>query len=396
MQNKHPIITYAYHFMSEAIILFFICLPFMNYYYQWVPYGLYLALVFGICFLFSVYTRFMNNYLPYILTAPGLIAIFIVCGFPIGLSIVFPAVLTWRYINIRGETILERENTYIRITLVLGTGFMLLLNDYQIIVYTFLQFLMMVVGYISSHLTVITKEESRFDKKLWLLILSVFAAGTVIIFSLFDTGRFVFIKIGEGLSYVAAIVASKSAFLFQFLDFDKVELPDDSSPMGQQQEQLNQMEQGDASYLEKVLPFIYWGIALIIAAFVILLVVRNLKKQFLVQHQTGVTEAVAYGDLDDDRQKGQSFMNKLFGGYFNKPHHPIRKMVYQFEENAVKNGYGRNASETVEDWFKRVGIDADLAVYQRVRYGEKRVSEKDVAELKVQLKEMEANFSSHD
>ncbi|WP_088053059.1 hypothetical protein [Virgibacillus dakarensis] len=394
MQNKHPIITYAYHFMSEAIILFLISLPILFYHYEWVPYGLYAVLVAGICTLFSIYTKFFKGYLPYIVTAPVLVIVFIVSGFPIIIGVVLPGMLTWRYINIRSETILARENTYIRITLILGTGLMLLINDFQIIIYTFLQFLLLIVGYICSHLTVIKKEErKRFDRKLWLLITGIFTAGTVIIFTLFDTGRYVFLKIGEGLSYIATIVVSKLAFLFQNLDFDNVQLPDESSPIGQQENKLKQMEQVKPSFMEKILPFIYWGLVIVTLAFVIFLMIRFLKKQFVVREQFGTSEAVIYGELDQDERKKRSILSKLFGGYFQKPDHPVRKMVYQFEQKAAKSGYGRNAYETIEDWFRRIGINADLAVYQKVRYGGDEVNEAEITDLKRQLGEMEEEFA---
>src|SRR5690625_2748588 len=99
MKNKHSNITYAYHFMSEAIIIFMIFLPIMYYHYQFVLYWTFLAVIIGICLLFSIYSKFTTKFSIYMLTVPALTGLFYVVGFPIELSIIFPVLMTWRYLN---------------------------------------------------------------------------------------------------------------------------------------------------------------------------------------------------------------------------------------------------------------------------------------------------------
>ncbi|WP_099159970.1 hypothetical protein [Virgibacillus ndiopensis] len=393
MQTKHPIITYAYHFLSEAILLFLICLPVMYFHYKWVPYGSYFAISCGICVVYLLVTKISNSYMWYIISAPFLMVIFYISNYPAFMSVVFSVILTWRFINIRNETVLNREMGYIKITLVLATGLMLLINNYQIVLFAFLQFLFLIVGYISSHLTVIHKEErKRFDKKLWLYISFMLVTGSVIIFLLFDPGRNLFLKIGEGLSYIAAVVASKVAVVFQYLDFNKVQLPGDSSPMGQQQNQLNELQQGsNTSLIEKIMPYMYWAIAIIITGLVIILAIRFFNNKFRRIEQADVSDAIVYGDLDDKPRDNRNFINKIFASQ-KKPNHPVRKLVYQFERKASKGGYGRNPFETVEDWLKRIGVDDNLTVYQKVRYGEKKVSDHEVSVLRDQLLRAEAKL----
>ncbi|WP_188454054.1 hypothetical protein [Virgibacillus oceani] len=390
MQTKQSNITYAYHFMSEAILLFLVCLPVMYYHFKLVPYGSFLVIASGICMIYLIFTKISNSYMWYIISAPFFIVIFYASDYPLFMGIVFSVALAWRFINIRNETVLNREMGYIKITLVLATGLMLLINEYQIILYAFLQFLFLIVGYISSHLTVIQKEErKRFDNKLWLYIGFMLSMGSVLIFLLFDPGRNLFLKIGEGLSYAAAVAASKVAFVFQFLDFNKVQLPGSETPMEQQQKQLNELQQGsNTSLIEEIMPYIYWTISLTIAAIIIILAIRFFNKKFRIADQADVSDAIVYGNLDDKQRDNRSFISKIVAAQ-RKPSHPVRKLVYNFEKKALKNGYGRSPFETVEDWLARLGIDNYLTVYQKVRYGEKDVSDQEVNTLREQLLQVE-------
>ncbi|PAV27633.1 hypothetical protein CIL05_20950 [Virgibacillus profundi] len=67
-------------------------------------------------------------------------------------------------------------------------------------------------------------------------------------------------------------------------------------------------------------------------------------------------------------------------------------MVYKFERQAIKNNRGRYSFESIEDWFKRLKHDVNIATYQKVRYGDLEVSEQEIDQLGQQLKEIEQSF----
>src|SRR5699024_3342506 len=132
--NRHPVVTYAYHFLSEALIIFLIAIPIMHYNYEFVPYWAYFLTVIGFCLLFSLFTQRTTSYGVYIISAPLIIITFYLLQFPLELSVIFGVALTWRYINIRKETMLSRESSYIRWALVLSTLDVILINDRELIV----------------------------------------------------------------------------------------------------------------------------------------------------------------------------------------------------------------------------------------------------------------------
>lgn len=388
MQNKHPLITNAYHFLSEAMIIFLMAVPVMYYNYdEWIPYWSYLAVVVAICMVFSVYSRYVKIYGWYILTAPFIGLLFYMLDYPIIISVVFSILLTWRYINIVGEASLSRENGYVISTFLLGGVLILLINEPQIIIYVYLQFVILIFGYVSSHLFVIKKEERKqFNNKVWAYIVSAFAVGSALFFLLFDYGRLLVMKVMEGIIFLASFVFSKVAHLLGFIDLGKANVQKSGSSDLKGQKPKVREELGQ-SLIEKIAPYFYWGAVILILGFLIILAVKFFKKRTRDLGYDDVSEAVSYSRLDGKVNKNS--MKDRYNRLFNRPVHPARKLVYQFEHNATKNGYGRHSFETIEEWFGRLNLNADLMIYQQVRYGGTDISKQEVDRLKDELKTIE-------
>src|SRR5699024_11751720 len=81
-----------------------------------------------------------------VIVIPTLIILFLLWGFPITLSILFPLVFMWRYLNIINASILGRENSYIKVSLGLATIYTLVIQDVEIIIYTFGLFIVLMFG----------------------------------------------------------------------------------------------------------------------------------------------------------------------------------------------------------------------------------------------------------
>lgn len=392
MQNRHPIITHAYHFLSEAFILFLLILPFMHYYYNWVPYWTYVLTSLGICLLFSIFSKWFISFGPYITSVPFMIVAFYMLKFPIVISVILGVTLTWRYINIRIETMISRENSYIRWTLVLATLNVLFINDRELIIYVFLLFMILIIGYISGHLAVIHRDDrKRFDQKFWLYIMGGLAIGTVIVYFSFNTIRFIVAKIWAGFSYVLTLVGGLLVSLLQNIELDFRPDYEDPEQLGEQESPIpEEFQHSDTYLLENITPIIIWiMIALIIGALV-WMAIRLYRGRFEAHRQVDESDVVSYGNLDESNERGENLFQRMIKNYFKTPQHPIRKMVYQFERKAAKANYGRHRYETIENWMERIGLDMDLDTYQKVRYGHMEVSDDDIKDLKKQLENMEA------
>src|SRR5699024_8792157 len=76
---------------------------------------------------------------------------FYVLDFTLFLSIIITSVLTWRYIALRQDSQLENENKYLMATTVVVIIYVLFAGESSAVVYLFLQFFALMIGYITNH-----------------------------------------------------------------------------------------------------------------------------------------------------------------------------------------------------------------------------------------------------
>src|SRR5699024_9991674 len=136
--TKNATIKVAYHFLAEAIVIFLFALPFMNGEYHCVPYLNYLLLVGGVCLLYSIFSFYETRLSAYILSAPVIIFIFYITGYPLMPAVVFPILLTFRYIFLRKDTFPKKENIYLNVTIPVAIILLIWIQDAEIVVYAFL------------------------------------------------------------------------------------------------------------------------------------------------------------------------------------------------------------------------------------------------------------------
>ncbi len=69
-----------------------------------------------------------------------------------------------------------------------------------------------------------------------------------------------------------------------------------------------------------------------------------------------------------------------------------RKMYFDFEKWAASKGFGRYSDETIEQWFRRLSLDAyspvsKLEHYQEMRYRDKELTDEELEKLKAIIRE---------
>ncbi|MCG3419677.1 hypothetical protein [Oceanobacillus jordanicus] len=392
MLNSHATTRYAYHFVSEALIIFMVLMPWFHHSLMWVPYWSYLVVILVACFIFSLITIYTNNYIVYVLMAPILFGVFFLLDYPMLYSIVLSGLLVWRYINIRKEDIISRESSYILLTLLLMVVVGMLVPDVRAMLFPFLVILLNVIGYLWSHLAALSKtERKQVDKKLIPAFVGILIAGALLIYLTYDLFSWMMTNQFYGVISLIGGTLSWFANLLQFIEMPERGWPD----------QENQTEAGDGywnkiennSLVEQITPYLAIAAVITLVLFAIVLLVLFWRKRF--KKPLSVEEAdssVSYSALDShsDMDSGRT---SRFNRWLNKPKHPIRKLVYQFERKAHKNKKGRRKYETIEEWFNRIDVNADLEIYQKVRYGEmEQVSESDVTKLRSAIKEADLQF----
>src|SRR5699024_11721321 len=92
-----------------------------------------------------------------------------------------------------------------------------------------------------------------------------------------------------------------------------------------------------------------------------------------------------YKQLSGGARREKNLFNRLYDSLFQRPSHPVRRLLYQFERKMIGTSYERHSFETIDRWSKRIGLATNLEVYQKVRYGNLEVNNEEVEKFKKEL-----------
>ncbi|MFD2629038.1 hypothetical protein [Oceanobacillus kapialis] len=389
MLNSHAVTRYAYHFLSEALILFMVLLPFLHHRHMWVPYWSYLTILLITCVLFSLMTMYITNYVVYMAIAPIMAGVFYFLDYPLFYSVLFSVFFVWRYIMIRKEDIISRESSYILITLMLMVVIGVVVPDIKAMLLPFLVILINVIGFLWSHLGALSKKERKqVDKKLIPVFIAILIAGAIFIYFTYDIIRWAISGLFFGIISFLGGSASWFSNLLQFIQVPEHEWPEQQNDMQTGDGFWNELE--DTSTIEQITPYLVVAAGITLVIFIIILFVVYWKRRFhKPAEEQEANPNITYSEIGNN--EGMEFgKTRRFNRWLNKPKHPVRKLVYQFEREAKKNNKGRKHYETLEEWLNRIEINADLEVYQMVRYGEiEQVNEDDVIKLRNAIKQVD-------
>src|SRR5699024_101237 len=134
MMEKNSTINIAYHFLAEGMIVFLLTVPFTYGEYTQIPYWVYLGMIFAMCVVFSVYSINEKMYGWYMATMPVFTLFFLMAKYPLYLSIGFPLVLTYRYIQLRKDITPNKETSYLNVIVTVSIALLIWVKDLEIMV----------------------------------------------------------------------------------------------------------------------------------------------------------------------------------------------------------------------------------------------------------------------
>lgn len=396
MHLRQVYVTYAYHFMSEAIIIYLALLPFSLSYYENVPMWSYVGIVIGVALVYSFISKLMTNYAPYIISLPFLFLVFYFVGYPLLLSIIFAGLFVWRYIAIRSNAFIGNEATYVGATILLSLLGLFLTRNFEVINFLIVQVAIIILGYIISHLFVIESEKRReINRSVWLKWASFFAIVIGAIYLLSDLLTTMTASIWSGIGSVLTIFVGGIASFFEFLGlstfFNKGISEMEPIEIGGFEEEAGEMpvfEQHEGISMDVIM---FGVLGIIIIAFIIILYKAIKEKAKDVERD----EALGFEIREEEIAGYKSSSNKGKRRKAKKPGNPIRRLVFDFEKKAAKLDLARLHHESIENWFHRLGLEADLQVYQKVRYGVLSTSAEEEQELRDTLKQFEKYLETH-
>src|SRR5699024_3513443 len=206
------------------------------------------------------------------------------------------------------------------------------------------------------------------------------STGVLITYLAYDIIKWVTAKLWLAYGYVMIVLGDVGIRLMEMGGFEFPEADVDNNLTangGNTNNQLTNHSETKLFMTGDLATYIYVGIAIFIGIIFIWYIYRLLNKQPTSDHQT-TSHHVSYDILSDDHFQKTSISKRLFHRHAKKPAHTLRKMLYDLERRAKKNGQGRHSYETVENWLGRFNIQADMSVYERVRYGGEHVSDKEI------------------
>lgn len=394
MTLKQSIITYSYHFFSEALITFLAIVPFLHLYFHHVPYFAYFFMMIGFTIIFAFVNRWATHYATYLAVAPLLFVAFYFVQLPWMLSAILAFFFVWRYIQIRSIVDHRREQSYIRWALIFSIINVFVVDDQWLVVYLFILFLVLIVGYMSRHLVAIPhKAGQTFNPLIWLYIVLGIVTSTGIIYFLFPAVRLFVGSLWQGFIHIIIFIGStlvKFLTLLNLFNFEPKDAEEEQVELGRAgSKNLEQLEIANLSIFEIIVKAIFWGVIALVAAYLLWRAYNFYQKRFRRVESVDSAVEITHESIAGAKQNRKNIMQRMIERIRRGPRHPIRKLVYDAERKLAGTDFARQQHETVEDWLRRIGIDGKLATYQDVRYGDIEASQQATEQLQIELEKIE-------
>lgn len=380
MDNRYSIVSWGTIFISEAILIFLLIVPFMHSYFQWIPYVNYFVIIGLLCLLFSMYTYYSLHLWIFILTGTALFFTFHLLNYPLLVNLFVSFLLTWRYLIIRGQPRDKSMFNHPVITSLLIVLLISITDDHRLLYLIGVQFLLVLI----SHFF---KGFGSLDVKPFLSIFSVLFFGALSFLLLFSP----ILKLWELVRNTFFLGIGRFVGLFDFVEEHKFQPREpENIAFTEREEEFSK----ESSILEPLSVFFsgYLGITLFIVIGGMVLFI------FLLRKRLG-----KFSYRKDDMEAPHVSTSKLpltskfsLKKMMHKPAHPARKLVYEFEREMLKLKKGRAGSETLESWLNRIGLKTNLAIYQKVRYGEEHISPKEIQELQREIQGLRKTMKKED
>lgn len=350
---------------------------------QEIPILSYLALAIpsAYLFIFLIHTyQEQSRMLFFVMVFPLIVVSGLWLNFSIQFVLVLSILIYWR------TTVMNSDRDYVQtglwLFLTVFFGFLLLifanmqdypyLNSLMIIIVLNLVFIV-IGGFLINWLSVVeNKRVKGLLLRNFLSIMGMMIALSLLLVTFRDVLKWVVVSILKLGVFAASFLMSP---MFNWVE--NYELTGEMNPFAQLQ---NEQSLGhsvniglidDQSALAPKMDFNFTY--LYIAVFIILcsLLFILLYKKF--QGSTEILESTEnpnYSLSFDEEEKGMSSSKSKKGG--KPPSYRVRKEIYRLEKMAEKLQLRRNSSETLGEWFSRLGVKEDefiQSVYERVRYG---------------------------
>ncbi|MFZ3579456.1 hypothetical protein [Virgibacillus sp. DJP39] len=395
-------ITKYYQLISEGLCFYFLLLPIMVLYGELLPFWGYLFGTIVIVVILTLGIRYIPNYSMYLIGALILIPFMVyVLQVPPVSSVVLVVFMVWRFIIHESNPDLRNQMRLILYMSFLFIIDVMLFYETDLIWVALIMLLVMVGGYQLSHIIV---EGSIGVKNSYPFVLGLFGfifAGSVIIFSVFQAFQVI---VPYALNGILKTVASGIWWGLESLGFTGLNfssLQNKIAGIAQENDTKMSMDREKNPFLsdeemnQEYVPvdiINMWTIGITIVILIVVFYFLS-RRKFRNHGSDNNLERVSSVSINGNTVK-KNKPGRLFGRFSEKPAHEVRLKVFKFEQLTAKKGLGRKNSETIEEWFYRIGIDAShLNIYQKIRYGVSDLTVDEINQFSHQLEEIKTTLN---
>jgi hypothetical protein len=376
MNLNRQYISDLYHFIAENVIISIIMLLPIHFYYNWIPAWSILTFTIPLCVIFTTLEKREIAYPYFYLIVLVLIPGFLLFGYSLFLSITISIIMVWRYIRIREVMVIGKETSYIILTAVLSLFVYLITEQLYSIIVLFLQLLVNVIGFLYSNLATVHHNRLKWLNLRMLSSLIIFLCfgGALafwvskqdLIIKAWDAiVYFIFLNLGRVLNFISFIEDET----INEIEINLVE------GMGSPPELISENKLVATAFGG------YFGIGMIISVIGLVTIILIFKGDRLAHDRLEGKPNKLVIESANRFGENRGFLKKWKIG----KKHRVRVLVHQFERKTAKHQLGRKKSETIDEWLKRIGLEVNIHVYQKVRYGEMNVSDQEVENLRLDL-----------
>ncbi|MCD5325845.1 MULTISPECIES: DUF4129 domain-containing protein [Pontibacillus] len=382
MEHRRTSVVKLYLWIAEAMAFY---LPLGLLYYllptQTLPFWSFLLGVLGSYVFLFVGSKLTARYIPVLIYIPLAVFAFSFIGpFNLIMAILLSAYLAWRFIVHERDPDLRNEQTLLMISLGILIVNVLYFNQEKVYLMAALQLVVLVFGYMVSQ---VVSVDSRANQKRvntrTATVMGSFIGVMVGIFFIYDVIRAGFTGGGLIIAKAFSGVVTGIFFILEWLgvgEFWQERVDKQNPPDMELGESVDRSP--DPTVTSDLSDLLYGGVILllIVIGVVIAIRLRNKRMEQFVD-VAAEEDSVTYTSLLKERESswGSSF-KRIFQ---SAPTDEARKLFFKFEAFAAKRGKGRAPSETIEEWFERLGVkEGDVDLYQKVRYGDQPLSQQEL------------------
>ncbi|MCP8615295.1 hypothetical protein [Salirhabdus salicampi] len=390
MSDKQ-LVTSFLQSINEYILfyyLFYILFSFFSALLLPVPYFMFSI---SILVMYCVSAAIFTSYRPYIVLVPSLIwfsSYFFTS--PFFLLSLLVMTLTWRFIVNHNNPFLGNEKKLFLFTSGLGIVCFVIFKEHYFVWIALGQFFLSIFVHLANSYI---RSNQQLSVRFASILVSVFAlmtAACFIFFILFDGIRASITKV---VSVGAAVGIHLASWALQGIDYDPFQQNRSTETNyegsfqghGERSEELRELEQQQSTGVSELTILIGQYVLLAICILVLVFIAWKLYKRKVVpiMNLTKTNEHLQHEPIFDESE-APLYKRKRKA----KPKDTVRRQFYEFELLTSKSGFGRYHSETIEDWFTRIGLPLhDIHLYEKVRYGEETLSQQEIKKFQQSLQQ---------